>query len=287
MMPMWAAMVLLLATTAYAADPVLYFPLDDGPRVFLDASGNHPQWCHGGTCAMFTDPGNGPVSPESGVPGVRGSAIYCDGQSGAEVDNAPNLPALTVMVWARPTAVDGTVLKRWSACGAPYCGPADGVIGVDAKGRWFQRTLEESNLYGGNTITGPLATFGQFACVAEVEDDLTGTQLLYINGLLAAVGTYAPPHARYDYWGVCSPAGKLTGNGKVSGWFTGDVDELHIYDTALGVDDIRTLCSLRAPTTPTTGMPAPVPTSTMPPIRFTGQWFEGDRQGDFDVTIPR
>lgn len=278
------ALILLLATAAYA-QPELYFPLDDGPNVHLDASGNHPAWCHGGTCVMFTDPGNGPGTPESDVPGVRGSAIHCDGQSGAEIDNAPNLPSMTVVVWARPTAVDGTVIKRWSACGAPYCGPADAVIGIDANGHWFQRTLPEKDLYDGATITGPMAVLGKWTCLAETVNDTFAN--LYVDGAQSPPGIMATPHAVYDYWSVCSPAGKLTGNGKVSGWFTGDVDELQIYDTVLSPDDIRTLCSLRSPITPTAGMPAPVPTSTMPPIRFTGKWYEGDQQGDFDVTIPR
>lgn len=280
------AFILLLATAAYA-QPVLYFPLDDGPNVHLDASGNHPIWCHGGTCVMFTDPGNGPLTPESGVPGVRGSAVYCDGQSGAEIDNAPNLPSMTVVVWARPTGVDGTVIKRWSACGAPYCGPASEVLGIDASGYWFQRTISDNHLYEGTNITGPRAVLGKWTCLAEVVDDTATTRQLYVDGVLDATGGYSPPHAVYDYWSVCSPAGKLTGNGKVSGWFTGDVDELRIYDTALSDSDIQALCSLRAPTTPTAGMPASVPTSTMPPIRFTGKWYEGDQQGDFDVTIPR
>jgi len=125
--------------------------------------------------------------------------------------------------------VDSYSLTAWVK---PAAGTS-GWRGVVNKGRdippWYGIWINPDNqwTYGTepNNLAGPQVTFDEWTHVAIVQDGAAGTRELYINGTLEASEIARDAINPGNLW--------MGGAASVAEWFTGNIDDVRIYDEAL------------------------------------------------------
>lgn len=228
------------------AQPDFLFHMDEPPGTMfhLDNSGQIP------VRVMWCDPTNGPGCPSAGVLGHANLAMHCGGNDGAEIDNVPMQSESSVVAWVRPLSVGGTILHKWQA---PSWDATDALY-FDLQGRASVYVRDNDHMTSHVATAADASPLGVWTCLGAVIDDAANTATLYVDGAQAASVTYHAPRTWFDYWAFCHSTPQ-----SVAGYFTGDVDEVRIYNMALTGDDVRRACGMPQPTA------APLPQATPTP----------------------
>ncbi len=210
-----------LAGQTLACDPgapdglVAGYPFDDaGGATAMDVSGNDH---------MAT------VVGAAWTAGRFGSALSFSGSGGQRVD----LPALgtfyksgfTYEAWVKPRAAASDVAILGSWVGGDDGGP---MIWVDHISGRYYLTLNKG--FGNYLDSGRTPTVGAWQHVAATYDGLVAR--FYVGGVETASRVFAGNAGDSNTWRVGA-----YGPGP-SGFFPGDLDEIRIYDRALGAGEI-------------------------------------------------
>jgi hypothetical protein len=118
-----------------------------------------------------------------------------------------------------------------------------GWKGIVTKGRdvppWYGIWINPTNrwVYGTepNNLAGPAITFDEWSHVAIVQNGPLGTRELYVNGLLEATEIARDAN---NFGNLL-----IGGAASVNEWFTGEIDDVRIYDVPLGLTQIKELAS--------------------------------------------
>ncbi len=212
----------------------LHLKLDDAPgaTTFDDASFANRQ----GTCNRVNAD-----CPTAGVPGRVNQAAFFDGNDAVNLKqselNRLNAP-LTVAVWARPEDLNGL---QWLAASARTHSANGYGLALDGDRLRFQ-------VFGKHTYTSdPLGLMPGTWVHLAVTLSANGTLRFYRDG--AQVGgdvtgvAAITPDSDDDF---LIGAGTPTGQANRSDYFSGALDDLHIYSRVLSPGEIRTLKN-RAP----------------------------------------
>ena len=262
-LPVAPAPVLPYSQTISANSPVAYYRFNEtsGAVTATDSSGQAHDAAYpaSGVTSGIADQ---PIRSEAGT-----SATF-NGAAGSHVTvpyfAALNPGSFTVEAWVKPTttvnAFQGIVSNRDDKGGGAqgnagyilYLGPATGDGGTPRWQFWTGGTTSATyTALGRNTATGfglgPAVTsnvwthvVGTFAATSgpDANGRYTGTQSLYVNGALAismANVNYLPNSAKTLYIGAGNNELQTTDGLR----FTGGIDEVAIYNTALTAAQIQ------------------------------------------------
>jgi hypothetical protein len=193
-----------------------------------------------GTAGTTFSPYQGTVTFDTGVGG--GTAAVFDGSTSLQASDTPVTTALTVSFWMKTTTDNGLGGSQWFQ-GA---GLVDGELGGDTTD-WGLSQMGTQVAFGiGSSDTTIFSTSsvntGNWIHVAATWDT-SGTMNLYLNGALEAS------------YGVASAAPRNTfnqffiGQDLGGGTYTGSLDEIRIYDSALSGGQISALAAIPEPST--------------------------------------
>ncbi len=273
-----ASVILILGLAAGAANADLadglvgYYPLDEGA----------------GTTAMDKSGGGHDGTLNNGVTWISQGAIG----GGVNVDGSANT-RIELGTW-NPAAGTGQISLalwiRWAGGGGTY----QGLIGK--RDAWpgttmfqFQVRPENNGTFrietGTNAIVSPNGTMnplaGQWAHVAATFDGSTAK--LYLNGEEIASGAFALNSAgagsNMGIGCVTGGGAGYSGNGEV---FSGDLDEVYIYNRALSASEIVSLMS-GLEEYPYAGNPTPADGSLYTQPWANLSWRAGDNAASHDI----
>jgi len=265
-------LVLGVATSTVVADLVAYYPLDEGTgTTTADASGNG----HDGTL------NNGVTWVLPGY--VGNSAINVDGNAGSRVaigtwDPSEGTGQLSLALWVKWSGEQdksdhqGLIGKRdsWAASGAL---------------RWFLEVRNNGRIHLRNYSQGVAAPAGtldpfvnQWAHIAVTFDGTTAR--IYLNGVEQASGDFSLHDKTNAAMGIgCTHGGSNT-NQEV---FSGDLDEVYIYNNALSETEIQNLAQGVLPTFPKARAPQPEDGATQENAWASLSWKQGDSAASHNV----
>ena len=200
---------------------VAYWNMDEaGGTVINDVTGNG----HTGTF-------NGEGGSTTGLIN-NGLNFHGTGQatSNVSVANKSDLQfsgtqSFTLSVWANPSALrssEETIIAKSRDQGNYY------GIWINASNCWVFRGP-------GGDVVGPAVTQGAWTHIAAVQDGGAGTRTLYINGVAVATGTAQAADGAGAFW-----MAQQNVSGNVEG-FPGTLDEVRVYNRALGANEIPDL----------------------------------------------
>jgi Concanavalin A-like lectin/glucanases superfamily len=243
----------VLVTGAITASPALAATAPVGVWTLDEGSGTH----------VADGSGNGNTGVLSGgvswVPGISGSALSFDGSSGQVkvADNQALEPAtaVTVSAWVKQNGSPGTyryvVAKGGNGCVAASYGLYSGPDG----GLEFYVSQHHGSAYARSPDAGQRVWDGKWHLAVGTYDG--STIRLYVDGVQVGSGTpwagsleYLLPNSNDFYIGnypSCQPH-----------WFMGAIDDVMVWDRALGADEIDGLLqpggsSSSQPTAPSGG----------------------------------
>ncbi|MBA9002692.1 LamG domain-containing protein [Thermomonospora cellulosilytica] len=181
-----------------------------------------------------------------GVPGRDGTALSLDGRSGQATANGPVIDtsrSFAVTAWVKPATDTTRPEAVLSVDGDRNSGFYLGRRPSDTGSRWtFGMTGSDSDAAAQVEVSvsdpAPVRPqVGEWAHLAAVHDATTGRLSLYVNGELT--GEVAHQNA----WRALGPLviGRAKWSGARGGHFTGDVDDVRVYDRVLALEEIAEL----------------------------------------------
>lgn len=193
-----------------------------------------------GTAGTTFSPYQGTVTFDTGVGG--GMAAVFDGSTSLQASDTPVTTALTVSFWMKTTTDNGLIGDQWYH-GA---GLVDGELGGDTTD-WGLSQIGSQLAFGiGSSDTTLFSTSsvntGNWIHVAATWDT-SGTMNLYLNGSLEA--TYGIGSS--DLRDTTNPF--FIGQDLGGGTYTGSLDQIRIYDSALSGGRISALAAIPEPST--------------------------------------
>jgi hypothetical protein len=198
----------------------------------------------------------GEISWSQGILNSPGLEFHGTGnaQSHIEVKDQPEFEfsasqSFSLVAWARPSSQPG----HWAGVVTKSRETPTGWYGIyiNPDNQWtFRGTDDKSNVSGG------AVTPNSWQQIVAVQDGVAGTRTLYVNGVQVASG---PAAQAADGTG---PLWIGQGNADMEG-FAGNLDEVRVYNRALGADDVKKLFGSYLPTIALTA-PADNSTVTLP-----------------------
>ncbi len=173
----------------------------------------------------------GGVRGDEWISGKFGSALNFNGANYVEISHGDSLDMienLTIIAWIRPRPVDlnrawVTVLEKFDDEWGLY-------IHLGKVTMLTSMTVTVS--LGGSTVM----TADRWYCIAGVRDG--EVMSAYLNGLLDGI------EQRAGFENITFKQNSLViGGNSEDSWFTGDIDELAVYDRALSAGEISQLCN--------------------------------------------
>jgi hypothetical protein len=193
-----------------------------------------------GTAGTTFSSAQGNVTFGSGVNG--GTAAVFDGATSLQAGDSPVTTALTVSFWMKTTLDNGMTGTAWFQ-GA---GLVDGELGGDTTD-WGISQMGTQVAFGigssDRTIfSSTNVNTGDWIHVAATWDT-SGTMILYLNGNLEATDGLASTEPR----GTINPF--FIGQDLGGNTYTGSLDEIRIYDSALSAGQVAALAAIPEPAT--------------------------------------
>jgi len=220
--------ITVIASVPVANPLVAWWPLDaDG----TDASGNG----FDGTIV-------GSLAPAAGANAATGGSLTFDGGSRIDVpfDQELNPDNFTITMWANASSTSGFASPITSRDDVNAGVSTHGfIIYNDNGGNWNFWTGDGNP--GWDTLPAGPVSIGTWTHLAISYDSVTETKSFYIDGVLAATDTAAnqySPNGTVETEGLHLGAGADDGN---SFWFTGTLDDVGLFRTALSEEDISTI----------------------------------------------
>ncbi len=220
--------ITVIASVPVANPLVAWWPLDaDG----TDASGNG----FDGTIV-------GSLAPAEGANAATGGSLTFDGGSRIDVpfDQDLNPDNFTITMWANASSTSGFASPITSRDDVNAGVSTHGfIIYNDNGGNWNFWTGDGNP--GWDTLPAGPVSIGTWTHLAISYDSVTETKSFYIDGVLAATDTAAnqySPNGTVETEGLHLGAGADDGN---SFWFTGTLDDVGLFRTALSEEDISTI----------------------------------------------
>jgi len=220
--------ITVIASVPVANPLVAWWPLDaDG----TDASGNG----FDGTIV-------GSLAPAEGANAATGGSLTFDGGSRIDVpfDQELNPDNFTITMWANASSTSGFASPITSRDDVNAGVSTHGfIIYNDNGGNWNFWTGDGNP--GWDTLPAGPVSIGTWTHLAISYDSVTETKSFYIDGVLAATDTAAnqySPNGTVETEGLHLGAGADDGN---SFWFTGTLDDVGLFRTALSEEDISTI----------------------------------------------
>jgi len=267
-------LVLGLTINTAVAELVAYYPLDEGTgTIAVDASGNG----HDGTLR------NGATWIQPGYFGD--SAINVDGSSGSRVaigtwDPSEGTGQLSLALWVKWSGEQnlndhmGLIGKRdsWAATGAL---------------RWFLEVRQNGQIQMrnyGQAVSAPVGTLDPFVNVwAHVAVTFDGDiARIYLNGEQVASGGFSLHDKADATMGIGSTHGGTSGTAEV---FSGDLDEVYIFNNPLSQVQIQDLAEGITPVFPKARWPQPEDGAALWENWASFSWEPGDGAASHDVYI--
>ena len=268
--------VLLLALTANTAvaELVAYYPLDEGSgTTTIDATGNE----HDGTLR------NGATWIQPGYFGD--SAINVDGSAGSRVaigtwDPSEGTGQLSLALWVKWSGEQnmsdhmGLIGKRdsWAATGAL---------------RWFLEVRQNGQIQMRNysqAVSAPAGTLNPFINVwTHVAVTFDGDiARIYLNGEQVASGEFSLHDKANAAMGIGSTYGGTNGTSEV---FSGDLDEVYIFNNPITQPQVQDLAKGIAPIFPKARWPQPEDDAALWETWASFSWVVGDGAASHDVYL--
>jgi hypothetical protein len=266
--------VLSLTMNTAMAELVAYYPLDEGTgTTTADASGNE----HDGTLR------NGATWIQPGYFGD--SAINVDGSSGSRVaigtwDPSEGTGQLSLALWVNWSGEQnmsdhmGLIGKRdsWAATGAL---------------RWFLEVRQDGRIHMRNYnqgVAAPTGTLDPFVNTwAHVAVTFDGDiARIYLNGEQVASGEFSLHDKTDASMGIGSTHGGTSGTAEV---FSGDLDEVYIFNNPLSQAQIQDLAEGITPVFPKARWPQPEDGAALWENWASFSWEPGDGAVSHDIYI--
>jgi len=267
-------LVLGLAANTAIAELVAYYPLDEGSGTTTeDASGNE----HDGTLR------NGATWIQPGYFG--GSAINVDGNSGSRVaigtwDPSEGTGQLSLALWIKWTGEQnksdhqGLIGKRdsWSDTGAL---------------RWFVEVRNDGRIYMRNYnegVAAPAGTLNPFINIwVHIAVTFDGTTArIYLNGEEQASGEFSLHDKADASMGIGSTHGGTSGTSEL---FSGDLDEVYIFNNPISQAQIQDLANGIFLTFPKARWPQPEDDAALWQTWASFSWKAGDGAASHDLYL--
>jgi hypothetical protein len=222
------------ASTPAVAGLVAYWQFNEGDGITTaDASGNDDTGTLNGEVSWI--PGRvGPAALNFHGAGVQDAHVAFPNEPQIQFTAADSF---TVGVWVQPNALD----SKWAGIVTKSTDMPMGYgLYLDPSNHWAFATSS-----GTNVIEGPLADTN-WHYLTLVQDGQAGTRQLYVDGVLSGSGPAEDGSGAGDLW---------VGGSKstIQEYFNGAVDDLSIYNTALGVQQIQDLSKVPATLAPGNG----------------------------------
>jgi hypothetical protein len=208
---------------------IAYWPFDSiVGNAADDMVGGNSATCFGGTACPAL------------APGIVGNAAVFDGAANMCLDvaslNAWSATAFTISAWVKSAALDGPVVvhEGYSGCPSPLMSTKLDHVGLTQ--------LNTTTAHNEAWTTAPVIAPGEWHHVAVWWDGTT--QAVFVDGMCSCNTVPANQPALYiDEFSIgCYP--------HASTYFSGEIDEVRIYDRALGIDEMTMLVT-------SAGQPAP------------------------------
>jgi len=263
-----------LAANTALAELVAYYPLDEGSgTTTTDASGNE----HHGTLR------NGATWIQPGYFGD--SAVNFDGNSGSRVaigtwDPSEGTGQLSLAMWVKWSGEQnlsdhmGLIGKRdtWAATGAL---------------RWFLEVRQDGRIHMrnyGQGVAAPAGTLDPFVNTwAHVAVTFDGDiARIYLNGEQLASGEFSLHDKADASMGIGSTHGGTSGTSEV---FSGDLDEVYIFNNPLSQVQVQDLAEGITPVFPKARWPQPEDGDALWELWASFSWEPGDGAVSHDVYI--
>ena len=208
--------------------------------VNLDFDNAGDRLANTGTAGTTFSPSAGAVTYAAGV--GSGTAALFDGSSSLQASDSPVTIALTVSFWMKTTTDNGLGGDQWYQ-GA---GLVDGELGGDTTD-WGISQIGTQLAFGIGSSDATLfstssVNTGNWIHVAATWDT-SGTMNLYLNGAWEASYNLASTDSR-DTNNPFFIGQDLGGN-----TYTGSLDEIRIYDSALSAGQVAALAAIPEPAT--------------------------------------
>lgn len=197
-----------------------------------------------GTCATASTAwGNGATGKQNYSLNFDGADDYV-----GSIASIPTLTSFSVSAWAKPTGSSrGGVVDKFHLAGGAYAGFALSY-GVNTLNKFSFLTGDGTNYSWQDTTT--TYAVGSWYHVVGVYDG--ATKYLYVNGVLAATNSVQT----YSHASENLAIGTNYANSLTSWPFTGQIDDVRVYNYALTATQIKTLYSNGAVNfAPATGTP--------------------------------
>jgi concanavalin A-like lectin/glucanase superfamily protein/F5/8 type C domain-containing protein len=216
---------------------------------------------------------NGAVSVE----GVHGNAFYFDGAATIEVANfsTANIKTMTLAFWMNPD-VGYTVTGGWKR----VLSANDGWEAIlnDGTGLIGNNLYRTGSVYAISTAPPPEGEWTHVAMTADLAPPGTGRQEVYVNGTLDGE---MDDQAINDWAGGTFLMGyRASGGGE---YYEGKLDDVRIYDTVLGEEEVQQAMLAGDPTL--AADPDPIDTATDVPRDAILSWTPGDFAATHDVYV--
>ncbi|MDJ0793003.1 MAG: DNRLRE domain-containing protein [Woeseiaceae bacterium] len=224
--------------TPPTADPIAHWKLDEtsGTTAVDSIGGNDGQLVGNATWATGEIDGGLAVD-------------YTDGEDYVQVPNSTGLENVqegdyTLAAWFRPASTPpgsggdndanyGILIKA---------GLHTGLRFTNANRFAFEHQLDSG---GVDTISGNTYNPGSFYHVAGVVDRSAGYMALYVNGQPTSAASFTPGAAAREYGTMTWKLGIAYAGGASWGWSAdGTLDDVRIYDRALGASEIAELAAM-------------------------------------------
>ncbi len=171
----------------------------------------------------------GIIREDTWTAGIFGSALDLNGANYVEVSNSSDLDEvknLTLIAWVKPRPVD--LVRPWVTIIEKF----DDEWGLYINQGKVAFLMSASGSLGGST---PMSADSWY-CIAAVRDGEVIS--VYLEGMLDAI----EQQASIDEFSFQRNSIVIGGNSN-DDWYTGDIDELAVYDRALSAGEIFELCS--------------------------------------------
>jgi len=267
-------LVLSLAANTAIAELLAYYPLDEGSgTTAADASGNE----HDGTLR------NGVTWIQPGYFG--NSAINVDGSAGSRVaigtwDPSEGTGQLSLALWVKWSG-EQTLSDHMGLIGKRDSWAATGAL------RWFLEVRQNGQIQMrnyGQAVSAPAGTLDPFVNVwAQVAVAFDGDiARIYLNGEQVASGEFSLHDKADASMGIGSTHGGTSGTSEV---FSGDLDEVYIFNNPLSQAQVQDLANGITPVFPKARWPQPEDGAAIWENWASFSWEPGDGAASHDVYL--
>jgi hypothetical protein len=222
------------ATAVLADNPLSYWRLGEtnGSTVAHDYVGGNDGIYHGVTLGL---PGYSVIDPDT-AGGFGGINFYVGDISGTAVDFSGHTN-FTLEAWVKGPAGQGdqsTIIAKGNGDSGTIASEQFSLDVAGGNYRFFTRGGGNS-FYEADASVGPDGTWQH---VVGVYDDSEGGMSIYVNGQLSGTGTTRSLGVRSSSNPVAIGAKHLGNDPAYDGYFTGTIDEVAVYHSALTADQI-------------------------------------------------